>query len=381
MTERLDLSEIYDKKINFLFGAGASFGLFPTLALEIKDDDGTRETIETLATKFKGNKSAHTLLFMYYYKECIEPALLFRPDQTEGNETKQRVVENYEKFLSTVLLLLQKKPVRKRCNLFTTNYDGCFVQIADTILKSHEFDFVINDGASGFQKRYIQAKNYSNFVYQSGVFEKHRNEVPQLNLIPLHGSVYWMKENEGIRTRYEEDFTNGRTINFGGEDQLESFAEYLKDKSKTVSELTDALEGMTLDEEVISEFWDQYNKLPIVNPTKWKFHETVFEEHYYQMMRLMSYELEASDTVFITFGFSFADEHILRLVKRSLSNPSLQLFICCFNKAEAEYMNELFKPYLNVKTISLETNLDFTVFNDQVFKFKPDEERQAGEAE
>ncbi len=374
MTDSFNLSEIYDKKINFLFGSGASFGLLPTLGLELKGEDGEWQTIETLAKIFQdeNNVQAEALLFMYYYKECIEPALKFTVEDAIKVETQRKVIDNYSKFLTTLLLVLQRKSERKRCNIFTTNYDGCFVKVADSILKTDKFDFVINDGASGFQSRYIQAKNYSNFVYQSGVFERHRSEIPQINLIPLHGSVYWSKDNEDIRVNYDSTFTQKRLIEFEDSGHLEAFSDILGDKDKKLPDLRAALENMKLDEDAISEFWGQYDSLPIVNPTKWKFHETVFEEHYYQMLRLLSYELEASDTVFITFGFSFADEHILRLVRRSLSNPSLQLFVCCFDKTEAEHMHELFKPYRNVSLIATQSLLDFTAFNENVFAFSTD---------
>lgn len=114
-------------------------------------------------------------------------------------------------------------------------------------------------------------------------------------------------------------------------------------------------------------FWDAYKQLPIVNPTKWKFHETVFEEHYYQMLRLLSYELEKPNAVLVTFGFSFADEHILNLVQRSLSNPSLQVFVCCFNKTEVDRLKVNFGSYRNVQCMStIDGVLDFTAFNQRV---------------
>lgn len=49
----IPLNEIYQHKLNFLIGAGASSGLFPTLWLPLKDSDDEKknETIETLATK------------------------------------------------------------------------------------------------------------------------------------------------------------------------------------------------------------------------------------------------------------------------------------------------------------------------------------------
>ena len=104
-----------------------------------------------------------------------------------------------------------------------------------------------------------------------------------------------------------------------------------------------------------------------MNPTKWKFHETVFEEHYYQSLRALSYELEKPNSVFIVFGFSFADEHILSLIKRSLSNPTLKIFICCFSDEQEKNLEEKFKIFENVELIRTEGDLDFTKFNTEVF--------------
>ena len=46
MEDKIKITDIYDKNINFLIGAGASYGLFPTLALKIKDkQDGDEQSI------------------------------------------------------------------------------------------------------------------------------------------------------------------------------------------------------------------------------------------------------------------------------------------------------------------------------------------------
>lgn len=75
MAENINISEIWGHNISFLFGSGASHGLLPTLKLSIKDDNGQAHTLETLASKFEkdGQDELKTLLFMYYYKSCIEP--------------------------------------------------------------------------------------------------------------------------------------------------------------------------------------------------------------------------------------------------------------------------------------------------------------------
>lgn len=44
--------------------------------------------------------------------------------------------------------------------------------------------------------------------------------------------------------------------------------------------------------EELNDFKKCYDSLPIVSPTKKKFSETVFEQHYYQMLRMLSFELE-----------------------------------------------------------------------------------------
>ncbi|MFT8210900.1 MAG: hypothetical protein ACMZI0_10575 [Symbiopectobacterium sp.] len=142
----------------------------------------------------------------------------------------------------------------------------------------------------------------------------------------------------------------------------------------TKANKTENIPALSFSKEQMDNFWDEYNKLPIVNPTKWKFYETVFEEHYYQMLRLLSYELEKPNSVLITFGFSFADEHILRLIQRSLSNPQLHTFICCYSNDSSNNMREEFKLWKNVQVIGPpeDTRMDFTNFNRYVFSLKPD---------
>jgi len=365
MDVKFSLNDIYDKNINFLIGAGASHGLFPTLALNIKNETGKKQTIETLATYFSKTPQnpLYTLLFMYYYKKCIEPALSFDLERAKSNTSNKKVIDNYKKFLDTILTVLQhRKNFEKNCNIFTTNYDGCFTHVADDLLQKGNTDFVVNDGARGFNRRYLQARNFNSFVFQTGVFERHRTDIPQINLIHLHGSVYWYKDGENILVDYSTE-NNERLIDNHLSEKLDGFSDLLLDESKKVIDLP----KNKLKDEEVDQFWESYKKLPIVNPTKWKFHETVFEEHYYQMLRLLSYELEKPNSVFITFGFSFADEHILNLLKRSLSNPKLQVFICCFDKAELATMEGYFERYKNVQYITVEGFLDFDAFNNEIF--------------
>ncbi|WP_232338680.1 SIR2 family protein [Gallaecimonas pentaromativorans] len=369
--------------MNFIFGSGASFGLFPTLWLPISDSDSPekKETFETLVTKIEaqGKKSHEVLMFMYYYREIIEPVLKFDigsidlSHSCEGHDSAncsiQRnsiVIKNYKIFIESLILVLnQKSKFSKRCNIFTTNYDGCFPFAADALFQERSLDFIINDGSRGFIKRILSARNFNSYTCQTGIFGTNATDVPQINLINLHGSVYWKNLCENIQVQYNPEI-DGNIIPERIIQKLDEFTEILKNESKSTTDILNF--DVEIPQADIDVFWSAYKTLPIVNPTKWKFHETVFEEHYYQMLRMLSYELERPNSILISFGFSFADEHILNLIKRSLSNPRLQVYVCCFNKDEYQAMEQKFGYFKNVNLIALDNAvLDFTAFNKEIF--------------
>jgi hypothetical protein len=361
----ISIADIYDKDINFLFGSGASYGLLPTLQLKLRTGDGEkRYTLEQLATKFEQENDQRLIpLFMHYYSSCIRPAERLSIATATATDAGRQVIANYRTFLTTALeMVKRRRALDRRCNLFTTNYDGCFALVADELLKEGHTDFVLNDGARGFTKRILQARNFGAYLCHSGVFGRYQSSIPQINLIHLHGSVYWSKADTVIQVGY--DLSNRESLlDTDMVGQLQPFSAALGADTATLADLPDPLFA----KEILESFKTKYERLPIVNPTKWKFHETVYEEHYYQMLRLLSYELEKSNAVLITFGFSFADEHILNLVLRSLSNPGLQVFVCCFNVDEHQLMVEHFKGCRNVQCLMLNDEvLDFSAFNEKV---------------
>jgi hypothetical protein len=366
MASELNISEIYEQNLNFLIGSGASFGYLPTLQLSLKDsltDD--KYTVETLSVELtrQNQEVLNTLLFMHYYKSCIKPAVDTHP-AVPLPPHRIEVINRYTNFLSTVRnVIKEKKSNDRKCNIYTTNYDGCLEFSAENILSQGGQTIAINDGASGFKKRYFHTKNYNNQVVQKGMFDSHASPIPQINILHIHGSVYWKKENGIIVVDYKNQ--DGE-ITFSDREQalLEEFSSIVGDDNSTEDDLLNFQHNDEID---CDKFWSKYNQLPIVNPTKWKFYETVFEENYYQILRHLSFELERPNTVFVSFGFSFADEHILHLVQRSLSNPSLTVYVCCFNSAEEAAMSDKFKEYPNVKLITTEENLDFSTFNSEVF--------------
>lgn len=366
----IPFSEIYDKNINFLIGSGASYGIAPTLALNIQQSDGSKHTIETLGKYFEDQNKTELLanLFMHYYVECIKPILAFNYDCAD--KSQRRVINEYKTFLKAIRTLLDRKRKDKQCNIFTTNYDNCFIQSVEQLYSENTFDINLNDGVKGFGKRYLSARNFNTVQYETSPFRQHKAEIAQINLIHLHGSIFWKKEDElSISVDYSD--------RLGDIDLDNSLKAAIEEFSTVISDETAELESLEsftqffVDEK---EFFEKYKELPIVNPTKWKFHETVFEEHYYQMLRYMSYELEKENSVLVVFGFSFADEHILNIVKRSLSNPKLKIYICCFTEAEEEAIRAKFSNSDHIVYISLPSaQLDFAAFNKYVFSEKPEE--------
>ena len=361
----ISIGDIYNQDINSLFGSGASFGLLPTLQLEVQTGEGdSRFTLEDLATKFEREKDRRLIpLFMHYYATCIRPAEQLSLEQALAGEPGATVIKNYRTFLTTALeMVKRRKALDRRCNVFTTNYDGCFPLVADALIKEGNIDFVLNDGARGFTRRILQARNFGSYLCQAGVFGRHQNSIPQINLINLHGSVYWSKLDAAIKVGYDLSGREG-LLDDGAMELLRPFSVALNNPASTLADVPDT----DFSDAELEAFWASYEQIPIVNPTKWKFHETVYEEHYYQMLRLLSYELEKPNAVLITFGFSFADEHILNLVMRSLSNPGLQVFVCCYSKSGHAAMEDKFKGHRSVKCLMLQDSvMDFTAFNEQI---------------
>lgn len=375
LIKEISINDVWQHNVNLLIGSGASFGLFPTLATEM---DG--ESIETLGKYFddSGKGELKTLLFIHYYRNCIEPVIGFDLESikvgamtTKGTSDKKKlaVIENYKQLLLTLRAIASRNKSQLKANIFTTNYDSCFAEAYEELLLEHaNLDFTLNDGSKGFRRKFLEARNFDTLEVRHSVFGRNKCEIPQANLVHLHGSAFWNLDNSRISVNYDDNKPKFDDDFFDDiEEELEELEDILNDKGSDRDDF-DSIEFGAEFNRIEEEFWDVYKKLPIVNPTKWKFHETVFDEHYYQMLRLMSYELEKQDSVLVVFGFSFADEHITNLIKRSLGNKSLTMYICCFDIPTTEIMTKLFGSFNNVKLVTRDAFLDFNLFNSEVFK-------------
>jgi hypothetical protein len=103
-----------------------------------------------------------------------------------------------------------------------------------------------------------------------------------------------------------------------------------------------------LDQAQISDYVDSY---AVVLPRNQKFQETLLEGIYYDLLRIYANQLDKENTVLISFGFSFKDEHIFTITKRALENPTLRLLIFGSSAAGADALAAKFATYNNVDVV------------------------------
>ena len=345
---------IRGKNINFLIGSGASTPLYPTLSLPVDIIGNDRCSLEDIIAHPLLSEERRMLLYLYYFLRWIK----VMADEEYGNEdTEKKIVKsNYMRFISAISNFLQtegnERP--KRINIFTTNYDLMFEWTLDKYIQDNSLIY-FNDGSRGVFSKYIDSKNYNLNITHSGYYDRYTREIPTINLFKMHGSLSWVQQNDKIKVGLAEEIIKeadiaAKDINvtiLDIENLLKS--SYCSDFESFIDnynnyDLSKASESLIpLNIRQLEKFYNKYKSIAIINPNKYKFHDTVLEQHYYQMIRSFSYELEKKQSVLIVFGFSFADEHIKSIFERSLSNPELQVFLISYSKESQDDLKNKFK--------------------------------------
>ncbi|MBG9979304.1 SIR2 family protein [Ruoffia tabacinasalis] len=288
-------------------------------------------------------------------------------------ENYQKVYKNYKEFVELLLKILHSESNErpKRINIFTTNYDLLFENAFDSINDPLSF---FNDGSKGFIKRKISNKNFFLNVTQSGYGDKYKREIPTINLFKMHGSLSWEREssNKDLIVNYDSTHINKLTNILIGDDtelteeNVKSLFElnvviedYEGEEDMIYEYINNYLNGIVISNTILEHFENEYEKILIINPDKRKFRDTVLDEHYFQQIRSLSYELEKDNSVLIVFGFSFADEHIQSIFERSLLNPSLDVYIIYYSEDTLhELKNIKFVNYKNIRYLPPNNKLE-----------------------
>lgn len=355
---------IQDCNLNFLIGSGLSVPYFSTLG-----------NIELLLTELNANSTLSfeekeiiraSILGKYYDSVILKNPTIIN-DEIDGPH-KTPVLNNYKEFLvtlNTIVLKRKSSILNKQVNLFTTNIDVFF----EKALELTQLEF--NDGFYGKFKPVFSLTNFKKSLFKKSLHYDNTSEIPVFNLLKVHGSLTWKSEKEKIV--YSElkeideikdawDSVKNNLIDFAVDSGLDHFISEVQSKTHN---------------KTYSDFLKVYDKLAVVNPTKEKFQDTILNLYYYELLRVLSNELEKENTLLFILGFSLADEHIREIVLRAAnSNPTLLIKIFAYNSAsKIEIETNLKKGnttirYNNIDVLEPETGIlyDFGTLNTNVFK-------------
>lgn len=340
------LKDIQGKNVNFLVGSGASFGVVPTLLVS-----SMGKSFEELLSSTSYDEGQKKVLYFIWFE------LWIRKTKINGFDDKNGTHKQYKRFIENLVDFLNDegfdKP--KRANIFTSNYDTLFEVTFDKLSKENRLTY-FNDGSRGFFRKYISTENYHLKISHSGMSDSFQREIPTINLLKIHGSITWCNNNNEVEVSLENAiFSDLCALSDGIINCIDEFnvTAWLSEEGKLLepasyedSILYGSLDEVQLGQELtriyekfsnkIDLFYELYRTFPVVNPTKEKFSDTVFQQHYYQLLRMLSFELEKQDSILVVFGFSFADEHILEIVRRSIVNPKLKIYVISFNESAKE---------------------------------------------
>lgn len=272
-------------------------------------------------------------IYNVYCKDVILKNMnseIFSAEGGKRNSAYVAVLDDYKKLLislNEILLYRHNTLLSKQINLFTTNVD-LFFEIS---LEENGLEF--NDGFKGRIEPTYDLSNFQKSYTKVSAHYENVSEIPVFNLLKVHGSINWRKHKDNIiacHTLWKVENIKGELSKFSEDEFLkidtESNIAKLLEEAKKITEFSD-----------FRQFFDRYEELLIVNPTKAKFKETVFDEHYYELLRIYANSLEKENTILFALGFSFRDEHIRSITRRAAdSNPTLKIIVFSYSNDEKE---------------------------------------------
>jgi len=332
-------------RVNFLLGAGFSANLLGTL--------NNNEIIFEALQKYQANNVDDTkkisilsaFLYWLFFVRCIDPIF-------SNVLTNNPSFDPYKEFGDVVYRIFSERgnpALDRQFSIFTTNYDPIIELIFD------HSPCICNDGFEGRIEPRFSTDNYSKTYYRQAVFSNRKAEIPSVNLLKLHGSVTWSEDIVLGGIKYQQyrtqikAFANNNSMLFDDTivSKIDSHfsADNLDEADKQIQSLfADTILNPLLTRVDDYEKFIQSYKMAflIVNPTKEKFSDTLLNKNYYELLRIFSNELEKENSLLVVNGFSFRDEHILDLVKRSMVNPTLKILIFAYTESKIDDFQKLF---------------------------------------
>ncbi len=329
---RAELSQYLKcERLNFLFGSGCSSymeneteiaiptmgGLFDNFFEQNPDfkvggidpRDKCNKNLELLMDYLVSIKMASNLLTSIdeQIDEKIETVQSYIKKAIVEGQKCDKVFNLYRIFYTKLVQASSKTPI----NIFTTNYDLFNEKALD------DLGFFYNNGFSGTYKRTFNPNSYNYvFVENMNLNKDVWGELSNFyNLFKIHGSINWA---------VEDDMVVEKSVELCTEDRVMIYPTPQKDRSTLMTPYSD-------------------------------------------LMRNMQQLLSRKNSVLITLGYSFSDDHINRIILNSLSIPSFKLIV--FGKSDG--IKNLTK--LNDKRIIVINSADnIHFFKSFVEKVMPD---------
>ena len=207
-------------------------------------------------------------------------------------------------------------------NIFTTNYDLAFDNAFDRLGVNY-----IN-GFSGFHNRYFKPETFEYDIFFPGSTTQGKVQRIEkvLRYFKIHGSLTWVNRDPSANCVYG----------------IEELPMELIRKN------------------------EQYDSL-MIYPTTVKKSYTL-DYPYSELFRQFSISIAQTQSVLITFGYSFSDEHINDLIYQALTIPSFTLIIVDFKGTEGSAEIKRLKELNDPRIIIMQGNQlgDFPFFVEQV---------------
>lgn len=281
--------------VNLLLGSGFSKPLLSVL--------GSIEERLTIAKRTNNEQEIYEIE-KEFFDTCILP-LANHEEVIKISTIRNRFIHS----LIDIISVRHSSVLHKILNIFTTNYDN----LIEISLEDKHTDYF--DGFTGKIASIFSTNNYGKIVSKQSAINNKTSELVSVNLIKLHGSLYW--------------YPNGDKIVFS-------------DFKTRISEL----ESLKNNQNEFIAFYE--NEFLIVNPNEEKYNLTVLNSTYYDQIRLLSNELDKNNTLLIAFGFSFNDEHLKSIIDRALENPTLTLVVFGYDENSFLSLKNKFEHKNNV---------------------------------
>lgn len=317
---------IQSSNINFLYGSGISRPYLSTL--------GNIEKWLTKVAEGDGKETYKDVIKASLYKAYCDGVILknhyFYHDK-DFLETKSA----YTDFFSVCNELMNKRNAQllnKQINLFTTNID---LLAEETLEKS---GIELNDGFRGTLKPAYNESNFQISLSKSSMQFHKQAEVPMFNLIKVHGAVNWKEQDGTIRSDTMLMYYVQQALDKIDKDYFVNLYK-VDGTEKTYDEVKTEADDIALylPNNAYDMFFDAYNQIVMINPTKDKFRTSVLDYHFYELMRIYSNALERENSILFVMGFSFADEHIAKITQRAAdTNPTLQIVVFAYSDKDLE---------------------------------------------